>query len=269
VLHFPYWGLPLHKETRAQVYWGYGTLLGDRDINEHEFDWIKWDVYIARKKNRPPALTALEVVKLVTNVMVPFQGDLKMLDFSEDNIYSDHMAKLVSWHRYYTRFWKQSMLFCDIRWPDMVNMRRPDKVGSTGTAEPEYYEAVTGKRLSFVEGIELGRRIWNLDHAIWTLQGRHRDMVEFCDNVYEKKLSLSNADVPNCHLPGLENGKWDYHGYSKRKLDRTKFNQFKTLFYKRQGWETATGYPTRITLEGLNLGYVADELEEYGQLGQV
>jgi len=23
------------------------------------------------------------------------------------------MAKLVAWHRYHTRFWKQSALFCD------------------------------------------------------------------------------------------------------------------------------------------------------------
>lgn len=32
ILAFPYWGIPVHKEPRAQVYWGYGTLLGDRDI---------------------------------------------------------------------------------------------------------------------------------------------------------------------------------------------------------------------------------------------
>jgi len=41
LLWFPYWGLPVHKESRAQVYWGYGTILGDRDINEHCFDWLK------------------------------------------------------------------------------------------------------------------------------------------------------------------------------------------------------------------------------------
>jgi aldehyde:ferredoxin oxidoreductase len=33
LLWFPYWGLPVHKESRAQVYWGYGTILGDRDIS--------------------------------------------------------------------------------------------------------------------------------------------------------------------------------------------------------------------------------------------
>ena len=265
-LAFPYWGIPVHKEPRAQVYWGYGTLLGDRDINEHGFDWIKWEYGQAKAQGRSPALTAEEVVKIVTNKMVPFQGDLDMLDFSENNIYSEHMAKMVSWQRYYTRFWKQSMLFCDSRWPDFVNIHRPDKIGSTGIAEPKYVKAVTGKDFSFLDGINLGRKIWNLDHAIWTLQGRHRDMVHFSDNIY-KKRPLYPLEVPNAHLPGKENGKWDYYGYSQRTLDRTKFDEFKTQFYELQGWDTATGYPTRSALEPLGLGYVADELEKEGKLG--
>ena len=266
ILAFPYWGIPIHKEPRAQVYWGYGTLLGDRDINEHDFDWIKWMASSAKLSGREPGLAAKEVVKIVTDKMVPFQGDLDMLDFSQNNIYSEHMAKMVSWQRYYTRFWKQSMLFCDARWPDFVNIHRPDKIGSTGIAEPKYIKAVTGKDLSFEDGIELGRKIWNLDHAIWTLQGRHRDMVHFADNVYQAQ-PLFPADVPNAYMPGKENGKWDYYGYSQRKLDKSKFDEFKTRFYRLQGWDTTTGYPTRATLEALGLGYVADELEKNEKLG--
>lgn len=267
ILAFPYWGIPLHKEPRAQVYWGYGTLLGDRDINEHDFDWIKWEASNAKSSGREPSLTAKEVVKIVTDKMVPFQGDLDMLDFSENNIYSEHMAKMVSWQRYYTRFWKQSMLFCDSRWPDFVNIHRPDKIGSTGIAEPKYVKAVTGKDFSFRDGIELGRKIWNLDHAIWTLQGRHRDMVHFVDNVYEK-IPLFPVDVRNAYMPGKENGKWDYYGYSRRKLDKNKFDEFKTRFYRLQGWDTSSGYPKRSTLESIGLDYVADELEENNILGK-
>jgi aldehyde:ferredoxin oxidoreductase len=266
ILLFPYWGLPIHKEPRAQVYWSYGTLLGDRDINEHGFDWIKFLVYSVGSQNMES--TASDVVKTVTDKMVPFQGDMDMLDFSESNIYSEHMAKLVSWQRYYTRFWKQSMLFCDARWPDFVNIHRPDYVGATGIAEPRYVKAVTGEDISFEDGIELGRRIWNLDHAIWTLQGRHRDMVHFADNLYEE-LPLFDVDdgLPNVHMPGKENGKWGFYGYSQRMLDRDRFDEFKTRFYELQGWDTATGYPTRATLESLGLDYVADELEKNGKLG--
>jgi len=267
ILAFPYWGLPIHKEPRAQVYWGYATLLGDRDINEHDFDFIKWEYGEVKAQGGTPALSAEEVVKIVTDKMVPFQDDLEMLDFSENNIYSEHMAKLVSWQRYYTRFWKQSMLFCDSRWPDFVNTQRPDNIGSTGIAESKYVKAVTGKEFSFRDGIDLGRKIWNLDQAIWTLQGRHRDMVHFVDNVYEK-MPLFPVDVRNAHMPGKEDGKWDYYGYSRRTLDKNKFDEFKTRFYRLQGWDVETGYPTRSTLKSLGLEHVADELERNGKLGK-
>ena len=266
MLQFPYWGIPIHKEPRAQVYWGYGTLLGDRDINEHDLDWLKWDASISRMYGGWPMLPAEKVVKVIADKMVPFEGDTRMLDFSEANIYSDHMAKLVAWHRYYTRFWKQSILFCDARWPNFVNLQAPDKIGSTGEAEPKFFNVVTGKNISFLDGINLGRKIWNLDHAIWTLQGRHRDMVHFADSVYSKKGG--HVDLPRAYMPGIENGRWDYYNYTDRRLDKNKFDEFKTRFYKLQGWDPASGYPTRDTLESLDLGYVADELEKNGKLGR-
>ncbi len=262
ILAFSYWGLPVHtgQEPSAQVYWGYGTLLGDRDINEHGFDWLKVMVYVI-----PPEYMEAYTEAIVTGItdrMVPFQGDMDMLNFGDDNIYSEHMAKLVSWQRYYTRFWKQSMLFCDCRWPDFLNVNSPDQLGATGIAEPRYVKAVTGQDMSFEDGINLGRKIWNLDHAIWTLQGRHRDMVQFADHVYDEPPLF-----PGIHMPGTAEGTWGFHDYSERTLDRDKFDEFKTHFYRLQGWDTATGYPTRATLEAQGLDYVADELELNGTLG--
>ncbi len=266
MLAFPYWGIPIHKEPRAQVYWSYGTILGDRDINEHDFDWLKHDAANAKRFGGKPMATAEEAVKIITDKMIPYQGDMQMLDFSASNIYSEHIAKLVSWHRYYTRFWKQSMLFCDVRWPDFFNLYAPGKIGSTGIAEPKFLKAVTGKNFSFLDGINLGRKIWNLDHAIWTLQGRHRDMVHFADIIYNRGAPWDADGKP--YMPGIENGQWDYHDYGKRSLDRTKFDEFKTRFYKLQGWDPDTGYPKRSTLQEIGLGYVADELEKKGSWGK-
>ncbi|MCP4752779.1 MAG: aldehyde:ferredoxin oxidoreductase [Proteobacteria bacterium] len=267
ILVFPYWGLPMHKEPRAQVYWGYGTILGDRDINEHDFDQLKWDASMAKYYRSQPMATAEEAVKIYTDKMEPFEGDRLMLDFSGKNMYSDHMAKLVSWHRYYTRFWKQSTLFCDYRWPDFLNLYAPDKIGSTGVAEPKFLSAVTGRKMTFLDGINLGRKIWNLDNAIWVLQGRHRDMVHFADFIYTKPGGKF-ADVPNAYLPGLENGKWDYYGYSKRNIDKNKFEEFKTRFYKLQEWDVTTGWPIGSMLKSIGLGHVAAELESKGRLGK-
>ncbi|MBC8420353.1 MAG: aldehyde:ferredoxin oxidoreductase, partial [Desulfobacterales bacterium] len=265
-LMFPHWGLPRHKEARSQLDWAYGTILGDRDINEHDFDQLRIDPSTAKRYKFKPYAPAEEVVKIYTDKMEPFQGDMLMLDFSTENMYSEHIAKLVTWHRYYTRFWKQSTQFCDWRWPDFLNLYGPGKVGSTGIAEPKFLNAVTGKNFTFLDGIEMGRKIWNLDHAVWTLQGRHRDMVRFADYFYTQYSSALDGHPE--YMPGRKNGKWQYIKTLGRHFDKNKFEEFKTRFYRLQGWDTASGYPTRATLESLGLGYVADELKKNDRLGK-
>jgi aldehyde:ferredoxin oxidoreductase len=262
LLDFPYWGFPNHYDPRTELEWGYGSILGDREINEHGFNIISKDVLASRFTGKQPRATAEETVKIHTDKMVPFQADRLMLDYGTENMYSEHIAKLVAWHRYYTRFWKQSALLCDFRWPDFINPYAPNRVGSTGKSEPEFLNAVTGKSFTFLEGIHLGRKIWNLDQAIWTLQGRHRDMVHFADYIYNVPYSGPSF------MPGRKNGKWEYIDISGRCVDKKKFEEFKTRFYQLEGWDPDTGYPSRSALTSLNLGYVADELEKNGKLGK-
>jgi len=185
LLPFAYWGLPEHGyDPRVQLEWGYGSILGDRDANEHDFNKLFKDPTISTWYGMSPQAAVEEAIKIYTDKMEPYQGDRLMLDFSTKNMYSEHIAKLVAWHRHYTRFWKQSVLYCDWRWPDFLNPYAHDKIGSTGEAEPMYLNAVTGNKFTFLDGMELGRKIWNFDNAIWTLQGRHRDMVHFADYIY-------------------------------------------------------------------------------------
>jgi aldehyde:ferredoxin oxidoreductase len=79
------------------------------------------------------------------------------------------------------------------------------------------------------------------------------------------------AETPNGIkelLSGVKDGKWDYYGYSRRKLNKNKFDEFKTRFYRLQGWDASSGYPKRSTLESLELDYVADELERNRKIGK-
>jgi aldehyde:ferredoxin oxidoreductase len=263
LLKFPHWGLPNHKLERSQLDWGYGTILGDRDINEHCFDMLRaFPTHFKRIGKQLPPSDA--VVKIITDKMEPFQGDMKMLDFSTENMYSEHMIKLVTWHRYYTRFWKQSTQLCDFRWPDFLNLYRSDRVGASGIAEPRFFNAVTGKNFTFQDGIDLGKKIWNLDNVIWALQGRHRDMVRFADYIYTNPGSTPSG-YPE-YMPGIKNGKWDYVMTSGRHFDPDQFEDFKTRFYRFQGWDEQTGHPTRKTLESLGLDNAADELEKNGKI---
>ncbi|MEI6126838.1 MAG: aldehyde ferredoxin oxidoreductase C-terminal domain-containing protein, partial [Pseudomonadota bacterium] len=211
-------------------------------------------------------LDAETLTKIVTDKMEPYAGDPFMLDFNTDNQYSEHVAKLVAWQRHYTRFWKQSILYCDVKWPDFVNTRQPDNKGLTGEGEPKFFNAVTGKNITFMDGMETGKKIWNLDNAIWTLQGRHRDMVKLAEFIHSVPYV---GYGPNAfyYLPWYEDGKWSYKNVVGRTLDRDKVEDFKTVFYQLEGWDTATGWPRRSTLESMDLGYVADELEKKGRLG--
>lgn len=266
ILYYPNWGLPGHSyDPRAEVEWGYGSILGDRDINEHDFNvFYQWPSGAIRagKTPKPPAET---LTKIVAEKLIPYENDPLMLDFSTDNIYSEHMAKLVAWHRHYTRFWKQSVLYCDMRWPEFINSRLPGYKGLTGEGEPKFLNAVTGKKFSFLDGIELGRKIWNLDNAIWTLQGRHRDMVHFSDYIYHIPF-VGSGNYATYYLPGREKGRWDYIRVNGRHLDKAKFEEFKTRFYNLEGWDTRSGWPKRRTLESMGLKFVADELDKKGKL---
>ena len=264
ILNFAYWGQPTHSyDPRAEVSWGYGSILGDRDINEHCFQTIFWKNFMTAGN---PPLGAEEVVKIITGKMVPFEDDPHMLNASDENIYSEHTAKLVAWHRYYTRFWKESILYCDNRWPDLINTKGPGNAGMTGEGEQKFFNAVTGKNISFLDGIGIGKRIWNLDNAIWTLQGRHRDMVHFSEFIYREPF-IGDGPPANYYLPWFEDGQWTYRKVNGRYLDREKFEAFKTLYYELEGWDVETGWPTRRTLEELNLAFVADELEGKEKLG--
>ena len=273
LLQFPYWGYPEHGyDGRGSLEWGYGTIVSDRDINEHGINSYVWwypFVYVidGNETGAKEPMPLQELVERVTEKMIPFEGDTYMLDYSSENMYSEHIAKLVAWQRYYSRFWKQGICFCDMAFPEFYNSYTDDKNGMTPEAEPKFYNAVTGKNISFVDGMEAGRKVWNIQNAIWTLQGRHRDMVKFADYYYETGLDRDKLFMGQPPVPGFVDGKWTWVDVVGRKIDRDKFEEWKTIYYQLEGWDIKTGWPTRVTLEELGLGAVADELERNGKLG--
>ncbi|MCK8114813.1 aldehyde ferredoxin oxidoreductase N-terminal domain-containing protein [Anaerosoma tenue] len=266
VLHYSYWGLPEHGyDPRAEAYWGWGSILGDRDINEHDFNNLFWKPSIAKWYGIPSWMEAEEFVTKFAERMLPFDPDPMMLDFSEDGMYSEGQVKLTAWHRHYTRFWKESALYCDYRFADFYSPKTEDRGGFTPEGEPLFWNAVTGDGMSFTDGMELGRRIWNLDNAIWTIQGRHRDMVKYSEYLYE--VPYGGHLYGPYWMPTFEDGTWDYRLVTGRVIDRERMEDVKTMFYELEGWDVSTGWPTRETLEGVDLGHVADTLEAAGKLG--
>jgi aldehyde:ferredoxin oxidoreductase len=267
LLEYPCWGLPDHYDARVHLEWGFGTILSDRDINEHDFISPLWqEPCLSMWQKKKPPLTAQELVKTISDRLAPYEGDPLMLDFQKENMYSNHIVKLVAWHRHYSRFWKQSALYCNYLFADFVNPLAKNKKGLTGEGEPKFYNAVTGKNMTFVDGMELGRKIWNLDNAIWALQGRHRDMVQFAPYIYNIPFK-GVGSLAKYFLPQNKKGKWKYVPIDHRSHDKDKFEQWKSDYYQFEGWDAKTGWPTRSTLDSLGMGYVADELQKNNRLG--
>jgi aldehyde:ferredoxin oxidoreductase len=272
-LQFSYWGCPEHGyDPRAALEWGYGSIMGDRDTNTHCFNFMFTTVSAAFAYALPIRVEAKELVTVQARRLAPYAQDRpEVFDFSDPNMYSEAVAQLVRWQQHYCRFWKNSALFCDLKWPDLFNTNRPNLEGATGSedaGEHVFWNAVTGDKMTLVDGIRLGRRIWNLDNAIWTLQGRHRDIVQFAPYIYDTKYE-KNELFPFFMWPCRDDkGNWAYTDLMGRSIDRKGFEEWKTTFYRLEGWDTKTGWPTARTLAELDLDFVTEALKAANRLGK-
>lgn len=78
-LPYAHWGIPMHYDPRTELEWGYGTILGDRDVNEHDFANV-WDrATLDDWMGRPFQVSAEEAVNAVLPKLVPFQDDPRIL----------------------------------------------------------------------------------------------------------------------------------------------------------------------------------------------
>jgi len=268
ILPIQEWGYAHHYDARTEVEWGLASVLGDRDINGHDFDFaLYWTPTLCAMQGKEPDVSAERAAEIFAKKLVPF-NDPMMIDYSDEGIYSDGIVKATAWLVYYGRFWKNSILYCDWAWADFINPYGPDFEGMTPDGEPKFLNAATGGNLTFEQGMNIGRKIWNLDRAIWVLQGRHRDQEVFTGYTYDQPSmgGQTSFELPYT-LPVYEDEKWSFKSVAGRKLDRKKFEDVKTMFFKFEGWDPTTGWPTRSSLHGLGLDDVADELEQAGKLG--
>ena len=260
----PYWGYFEHYEPRVEVEWSYSSILSARDTNDHGYNYPLYTIpRICKEARMEPILSAEQTVEIMSRKVPPFSGDPFMFDYGQGptGIYSQNKARSTAWSRRYGLYWKNSVGYCDFLWPGFINVNAPGKLGATPDGEPRFLNAVTGQGISFVDGMEIGRRIWNLDRSILALQGRHRDAEVFTGYVFQKPVSWPHI------LPIYENGQWQFSDNVGRTFDKGRFEEWKTLFFELEGWDTGSGWPTGRTLQGLGLGSVADELQRKGKLG--
>jgi aldehyde:ferredoxin oxidoreductase len=259
ILRLPAWGYVDHW-TMPGVEWAYGNLMDSRDINNH-------DMQVGPTKK----MSCAEYVEMLAKATPPYD-DPFMFDYSwkgdqahKTGIYSEHKAKLVAWHQHYQYFYKESLLLCDWAFANFYNSANPDGRGATPQAEPVFYNAVTGKNLTFADGIEIGRKAWTLKRAIAVMQGRTREMEKFAGFMYRPGASTATTGGT---LPIYDGSKWEWVPSSDLYLDEQGVENWKTAFYQFEGWDAKTGAPTRKTLEAMDMKHVADHLQAKSKLGK-
>ncbi len=253
-LRFPAWGATGHW-TLPSVEWAYNYLMGAGDPS-----WHGLVTAVGKPRDGSPIEKSLEKLAKKTE---PYTNDIFMFNYAwkgkeawKTGIYSMHKAKEVAFSRYFASFWNESMTFCE--------MFLPQFQGVTPEAEMRYYKAVTGKNDSFADTMRVGQKIWTLERAIRTMTGRSRKTEIFAPFMYKPGASGMTFWGG---VPIYENGKWRNDEAPDMYLDKQGVEDFKTNFYKLEGWDKENGWPTRKTLEGYNLKKVADTMEKKGKLG--
>jgi len=251
------WGYQDHWSMPG-VEWAYGNLLDSRDNNNH-------DMSVGTKRG----YTCEQFVNILASRTL--KNEPLWFDYSwntdqafKTGIYSEHKARWTAWHLHYWTYYKESIGYCDWGYSQLFNQSHPEGKGHTPEAEPRFLKAVTGRNHSFDDGIEIGRRTWNLKRAIFALQGRHKNMEKFTGYYYRPGASYCGF-APE--LPIYDGSKWAWTNCKELYFSDKGIEQFKTHFYNHEGWDPDSGYPKRKTLEDLNLKHVADLLQSKNKLG--
>jgi aldehyde:ferredoxin oxidoreductase len=241
------------------VDWAYQSLFHSRDLNQHDISRL------ISSNTETVAYTAEKAATTLAKIAAPWH-DETMADRSEDGIYSEGMARCVAWGTRHVAFWKNSAQFCDQAFPSWLNTNGEDQMGASPELEVKFFEAVTGSGMTYEDGLELGRKIWNFERAILSMQGRHRDQEYFPPYPpYNSYVHTEEAPFiqKGRYFTVLEDGEWKWESLNFV-VDKQKFDEFKSRYYALEGWDETTGRPTRKTLEEAGLKQVADELQSRG-----
>jgi len=162
-----------------------------------------------------------------------------------DTVYDPSEAQAIPaiWHHNRGMI-VDSLVLCDYENTRVFSMLSEDGASDTALMS-KLFSAATGCETSEKELDLAGERIWNLHRAIDIRNfGRNRDIDESTLNAFD--------------YPGKDDGV---------ELDRKRFLTLLDTYYRLRGWDPANGWPTRAKLEELDLGWVADELQQLGRLG--
>jgi aldehyde:ferredoxin oxidoreductase len=190
-----------------------------------------------------------------------FWGGVGAVDFST------YAGKALAAKKVQDRSYAQeSLILCDVHWPMMVtSVKHPGGHVGDPSLESRIFSAITGKETAEDELYHTGERIFNLMRAIQLRQGwGGRDGDRVLEHFFTQPIKQGEVFFnPDAVMPGPDGKIISRLGAV---LDRSEFEKMKTDYYQLRGWDTATGFPTRVKLNELGLGDIAGDLKNRGLL---
>jgi len=209
-LRLTYWGTQEHYSSQVEVEWGFGSLLGERDLMLHmmanyPLHWMA--------SSGSPYLTAEEASKLYAEAMVPYNDDRYLVDYGEGptGVYFGFQGQAG---RVGEALMKNSGS------APAVSAAGDGRCASPTTPPIAEVQPASGakilerryrKELHLCRWHALGHKIYTLDRAIWTLAGQTPRFGVFPDYVYDKPA------MGGSELPMVIDGQWKYDGGRGRK----------------------------------------------------
>lgn len=157
---------------------------------------------------------------------------------------------------------KESLILCDYSWPITYSPATEDHVGDS-TLESQICAAVTGRDIDEEGLYRIGERVFNLQRAILTVEGRRgraNDTLEEFEFTVPLERDVGN---PECIVPGPDGNTYSRKGMV---LDRDDFERMKDEYYRIRGWDTTTGLQTRSRLHELDLDDIVEVMDGQGLL---
>jgi aldehyde:ferredoxin oxidoreductase len=166
--------------------------------------------------------------------------------------YSSYEGKALAAKRIQDRTYAfESIVLCNAMWPMTRNNANGPFMASQIVA------AVTGREMDEAELEKMGERIFNMQRAVNIKQGwGGREGDRLLDYHHNEPIQYLRFDR-ECKVPGKDGEIASRKGMV---IDRAEFEKMKDEYYRRRGWDEASGLQTKAGLEALGLGDVAREL---------
>ncbi len=228
-------------------------------LHEVCFPIMKWVMWYATDGAMSPFST-----EVMLRIAKKFWISEKAVDFSTYEGKAD--VAYVIQNREYA---KENLVVCDFFYPLTTADGAEDHTGDPAL-ESRLLSAVTGIEFDEAGYYKTGERVFNLQRAIQSIEGRAGRKDDRVNEFYftdkmEEEAGFLGVFNPDFMLPGPSGELISRKGAV---LERDRFEKMMDEYYARRGWEVKTGLQKKDTLETLGLAEIAATLRAKGFLAE-